>query len=77
MRIAVLSTGPKLYSTKKLLEAIRKRGHEALLVNHLECQVLIEEGKPTILYKNKILIQAIIKMNFGEIPVVTAILAIA
>ncbi|TAF96069.1 MAG: 30S ribosomal protein S6--L-glutamate ligase [Cytophagia bacterium] len=53
MRIAVLSTGPKLYSTKRLLEAIRKRGHEALLVNHLECQVLIEEGKPTILYKNK------------------------
>ena len=53
MRIAVLSTGRKLYSTKRLVEAIRNRGHEALVINHLECHVVIEEGQPTILYKNK------------------------
>ena len=53
MKIAVLSTNSKLYSTKRLLEAIRQRGHEALVINHALCHVMIEEEKPVILYKNK------------------------
>jgi ribosomal protein S6--L-glutamate ligase len=54
MKIAILSTNPKLYSTKRLAEAIRKRDHEAVIINHALCHVMIEEEKPVILYKNKI-----------------------
>lgn len=52
MKIAVLSTNAKLYSTRKLVEAIQQRGHEAVVINHALCHVLIEEEKPVILYKN-------------------------
>lgn len=54
MKIAVLSTNPKLYSTKHLVEAIEKRNYEAVVINHALCHVFIEEEKPVILYKNKL-----------------------
>jgi len=54
MKIAILSTNPKLYSTKRLLENIRERGHEGVVINHALCHVMIEEEKPVVLYKNKI-----------------------
>ncbi|UFH56419.1 30S ribosomal protein S6--L-glutamate ligase [Spirosoma sp. KNUC1025] len=50
MRIAILSANPNLYSTQRLLEAAMQRGHEGLVVNHLNCQVMIEGGKPSLLY---------------------------
>ena len=54
MKIAILSANAKLYSTKRLVEAIRQRGHEAVVINHSLCHVLIEEESPVILYKNKL-----------------------
>lgn len=51
MRIAILSANPSLYSTQRLLEAAHQRGHEAHVVNHLNCQVMIEGGKPSVLYE--------------------------
>ena len=51
MRIAILSANPALYSTRRLLEAVSQRGHEGVLVNHLNCQVMIEGGKPSVLYE--------------------------
>ncbi|MBD2753154.1 30S ribosomal protein S6--L-glutamate ligase [Spirosoma validum] len=53
MRIAILSAKPNLYSTQRLLEAVTKRGHEGLVVNHLNCQVMIEGGKPSVLYEGQ------------------------
>ena len=53
MHIAILSTKPDLYSTRRLLEAGRKRGHECVVVNHLNCQVMIEGGRPTVLYEGR------------------------
>jgi ribosomal protein S6--L-glutamate ligase len=53
MRIAILSANPNLYSTQRLLEAANQRGHEGVLVNHLNCQVMIEGGKPSILYEGR------------------------
>ena len=50
MRIAILSAKPDLYSTKRLLEAVHQRGHEGVIVNHLNCQVMIEGGRPSVLY---------------------------
>lgn len=51
MRIAILSAKPDLYSTRRLLEAARQRDHECLVVNHLNCHVMIEGGKPSVLYQ--------------------------
>lgn len=53
MKIAVLSTNPDIYSTKRLVEAIKTRGHQAVVIDHVKCFVMIEGGKPTILYKGK------------------------
>ncbi|MCX6214716.1 30S ribosomal protein S6--L-glutamate ligase [Spirosoma sp.] len=53
MRIAILSANPNLYSTQRLLEATNQRGHEGVLINHLNCQVMIEGGKPTVLYEGQ------------------------
>ncbi len=53
MRIAILSRNPSLYSTKRLLEAAKKRGHEAIIVDHLRCDLVIEQGDPSIFYKGE------------------------
>lgn len=53
MRIAILSANPNLYSTQRLVEAANQRGHEGVVVNHLNCQVMIEGGKPSILYEGQ------------------------
>ncbi|HKJ18274.1 MAG TPA: 30S ribosomal protein S6--L-glutamate ligase [Xanthomonadales bacterium] len=53
MKIAVLSTNPKLYSTKRLVEAGEKRGHEILVVNHRRCYMNITSHRPSIHYKGE------------------------
>lgn len=53
MKIAVLSRNATLYSTRRLVEAIEERGHEALVVDHLKCDLLIEKGQPAIYYKGE------------------------
>ncbi|CAN5192125.1 30S ribosomal protein S6--L-glutamate ligase [Spirosoma endophyticum] len=53
MRIAILSANPNLYSTQRLLEAASQRGHEGIIVNHLNCQVMIEGGRPSVLYEGQ------------------------
>jgi len=53
MKIAVLSRGSKNYSTKRLVEAGRERGHEMVIINHANCNVDIERNKPGIIYKGK------------------------
>jgi len=53
MRIAILSANPNLYSTQRLLEAACQRGHEGVVVNHLNCQVMIEGGNPSVLYEGR------------------------
>jgi ribosomal protein S6--L-glutamate ligase len=53
MKIAVLSTNPDLYSTRRLVEAIKKAGHQALVIDHVKCFVMIEGGKPAVIYKGK------------------------
>lgn len=50
MKIAILSTNPNLYSTKRLVEACEQRGHEATIINHLKCTIEIEKKNPRIYY---------------------------
>jgi len=51
MKIAILSRNPKLYSTERLTETIENKGHEAVILDHLKCDIVIEQHKPAIFYK--------------------------
>jgi ribosomal protein S6--L-glutamate ligase len=53
MKIAVLSRNPKLYSTRRLVEAAEVRGHEVVVLDHLKCVLVIEKGNPHIFYGGK------------------------
>ena len=53
MKIAVLSRNPKLFSTQRLIEEIQKAGHEALVVDHSLCDLIIEQEGPSIIYKGQ------------------------
>lgn len=53
MKIAVLSRNPKLYSTRRLVEAAETRGHEVMVLDHLKCVLVIEKGNPHIFYGGK------------------------
>lgn len=55
MRIAILSRGPKLYSTRRLKEAAEARGHDARVLNTLSCSIEVAHGSPRLYYKNKML----------------------
>jgi ribosomal protein S6--L-glutamate ligase len=53
MKIAVLSRNPKLYSTRRLMEAGEQHGHEMIILDHLKCVLVIEKGNPHIYYGGK------------------------
>ena len=53
MKIALLSRNKNLYSTKRLIEAGEQRGHEILLLDHMKCVLVIEQGRPHIYYNGK------------------------
>jgi ribosomal protein S6--L-glutamate ligase len=56
MKIAILSRNSHLYSTRRLIEAIRAAGHEALVVDHSLCDLIIEQEGPSIIYKGEKLV---------------------
>lgn len=62
MKIAILSRNPNLYSTKRLVEAAEQKGHEATVIDHAKCSVVMEKGNPGILYNGELLtdIEAVI-----------------
>lgn len=51
MKIGVLSRNSRLYSTRRLVEAARQRGHEARVVDVLKCYMNITANHPTVYYK--------------------------
>lgn len=53
MKIAILTRGPKLYSTKRLVEAATQRGHEVQLLNPLRCYMNIASHSPSIHYRGQ------------------------
>jgi ribosomal protein S6--L-glutamate ligase len=53
MRIAVLSRNKNLYSTRRIIEAGEKRGHEMILLDHMKCVLVIEQGRPHIYFNGK------------------------
>ncbi|MGJ8663240.1 MAG: 30S ribosomal protein S6--L-glutamate ligase [Marinicella sp.] len=53
MKIAILSRNPRLYSTKRLVEAAESRGHEVRVLDHLRCYMNISSSKPTLHYRGE------------------------
>jgi ribosomal protein S6--L-glutamate ligase len=53
MKIAVLSRRPQLYSTRRLIEEGRARGHNMRVVDTLRCYMNITSHKPSIHYKGE------------------------
>ncbi len=53
MKIAILSRNAKLYSTKRLKQAGRERGHSVRVLDPLRCYMRIEPGEFVMHYKGK------------------------
>ena len=51
MNIAILSRRTSLYSTRRLVEAAKERGHEVRVIDTLRCYMNIASSKPEIHYK--------------------------
>ncbi|MGH8124172.1 MAG: 30S ribosomal protein S6--L-glutamate ligase [Rudaea sp.] len=55
MKIAILSRNTKLYSTISLVEAARKRGHRARVLDPLRCYMRIAAGDFALRYRGRAL----------------------
>ena len=53
MKIAILSRNSKLYSTRRLIEAAKERGHECQVLDSLRCYMNITSHRPSIHYKGE------------------------
>lgn len=53
MKIAIMSRNARLYSTRRLVEAAKQRGHEVNTINPLKCYMDITSMRPAIFYKGQ------------------------
>jgi len=53
MKLAILSKEPKNYSTRRLVEACKKRDYSVKVLNTLKFALDLEEENPDLYYKNK------------------------
>lgn len=53
MKIGILSRNQKIYSTNRLVEAARKRGHVVKVVDHIKCYMNITSNRPEVHYKKE------------------------
>lgn len=49
MKLGILSRGPGLYSTRRLVEAAEQRGHDVRVVDYLCCYMNITSRHPQVL----------------------------
>jgi len=53
MKIAILSRNAKLYSSRRLSDAARERGHSVSVINPLKCYMDITSMRPAIYYRGE------------------------
>ena len=53
MNILVLSRSGKLFSTRRIVEAGRARGHDISVVDHVQCDLVIARKDPHVMYKGQ------------------------
>jgi len=55
LNIVILSRNKQLYSTKRLAEAISEKGYHPLILDHLKCDIVIEQDKPAMYYNGELI----------------------
>lgn len=53
MNIAILSKSSALYSTKRLKEEAKARGHRVRVVDYSKCYITVERDRPVVRYRGK------------------------
>jgi ribosomal protein S6--L-glutamate ligase len=53
MKIGILSRNRRLYSTRRLVEAVEKRDHEVMVIDTLRCYMNISTHRPEVHYKGE------------------------
>jgi ribosomal protein S6--L-glutamate ligase len=53
MKLGILSTAPRCYSTRRLVDAAKAGGHKPSIVNTLKCSIDLQSGNPDLYYKGK------------------------
>lgn len=53
MNIIILSKGSSNYSTRRIKEEARTRGHNIRVINYALCYMAIEKGNPVVYYRGK------------------------
>ncbi len=53
MKIVILSQNPTLYSTRRLVEAGRRKGHDVQVIDHAKCDLIIQRKKPGLIYQGE------------------------
>lgn len=51
MRIAILSKGGANYSTQRIKQVAKERGHSVRIINYAKCYVTVEKNNPVVHYK--------------------------
>jgi ribosomal protein S6--L-glutamate ligase len=49
--VAILSRKRSLYSTRRLVEAVKARGHRVLVLDTLRCNLVLSRGEPRMTYR--------------------------
>lgn len=53
MNLIILSRNTNLYSTQRLIEAAKKRGHKVDVIDPLKCDLIIEKKNPSIYFRGR------------------------
>lgn len=53
MKLAILSNGDANYSTKRLVEEAKKRGHEVKVIKYKNCYLALDDKHPDVFYKGE------------------------
>src|SRR5438270_12412382 len=53
MKIAILSKGPGNYSTRRLVEDARARGHDVQVIDYTKCYMTVERSNPVVRYEGE------------------------
>src|SRR5690554_303418 len=53
MKLGILSCNPKCYSTRRLREAARDRGHQVKVLNTLKFSIDLEQGEHDLYFRSK------------------------
>lgn len=53
MKLGILSTAPKCYSTRRLRQAAEERGHKVKVLNTLRFAIDLDQGTPSLYFRSK------------------------